>query len=233
MKRAASLTQLVNVVKRARNDGASPNEYELRDAKVQKVIVFKKEQWLTLDSHDVVNNIFRYMKLLVLTEMWFRGQVQLFTSKFLDGDTFFREVHVNPFSVFGVFSFWHSFLTTVSRRKEDAGVNHHLTIQTANYYSATQKTVVSWESFHRGKFMIAEGSDDEDNNAVAVVYPQDHVFGAPLVHYSSSSSSSSDDGPEFITHLHPDGNGQHAVASYNDAFGNVYLPVLRPEDQGN
>jgi len=150
-------------MKRSLSSALSGNDYELRNNKTKRINYFRKEEFAVLECHDVLNNIFGFLRKLNLMAMWFQGKVLIMESKFDDGDLFLRQFVYNKEFANTCFLHWHGFLKDVVMLKSVAKMNH-LTIQKCTYWSKSREGVHSWESFHRANFIISDDMDFSDED---------------------------------------------------------------------
>lgn len=147
--------------------GGGLNDFELRNDKVQKINVFKKDLFQTLSAHDILNQILALVQKLRWKDLWIKGEICLFESKFDDGDIFARVFKYNVTFAEGLFMCWHNFLRDVTNKKAATGFSKWLTIQSCTYYSKSRSGLHSWESFHRSNMVITDmefESSVEDEN---------------------------------------------------------------------
>lgn len=153
-------------MKRTLTQAGGGNDFELRDNKVRKINIFKKEGWQTLSDHDVLNQILAFVKKLRWIEMWKLGEISIMESKFDDGDLFHREFKYNITFADGLFHCWHNFLRNITDKKVRCGMSKWLTIQSCTYYSKSRGGLHSWESFHRSNFMVTDQTYESEDEVV-------------------------------------------------------------------
>lgn len=146
-------------MKRSRSSLALGGDgYELRNSKVCRKNYFGKEEIAMLDQHDILNIIFGFIRKIGYAKDWKEGRVLIMESRYDDGHLYYRDTYYNKQYANSVFLHWHSFLSTVLRKKEEEG-NRNLTIQKCTYWSKSRDATHSWESFHRCNFHL-ESTDE-------------------------------------------------------------------------